>query len=105
MGDSNPVESPVRVLVIEDNPDDRELLQRQLRKSGMDQQVRFFSDGKEALDFLTGPHASTLAQSLMIACQIVRGFPRLPRSQVALGNALVRATPLLLISFTTSGRT
>jgi len=65
MGDSKPVENPVRVLVIEDNPDDRELLQRQLRKSGMDQQVRFISDGREALDFLTGPHAPSLAQSLI----------------------------------------
>ncbi len=65
MGQSNPGENPVRVLVIEDNPDDQELLQRQLRKSGMDQQVRFISDGREALDFLTGPQGSTLAQSLI----------------------------------------
>lgn len=48
---------PVRVLVIEDNPDDRELLLRQLKKSGMATHVKFISDGKEALDFLTGPYA------------------------------------------------
>jgi CheY-like chemotaxis protein len=65
MGDLNRVESPIRVLVIEDNEDDRELLQRQLRKSGMDQHVRFISDGREALDFLTGPHAPSLTQSLI----------------------------------------
>ena len=52
MGDSS-----VRVLVIEDNPDDRELLLRQLRKSGMESHVKFIADGQEALDFLTGPQA------------------------------------------------
>lgn len=57
MGDSNAGDSSVRVLVIEDNADDRELLLRQLRKSGMDSHVKFISDGQEALDFLTGPKA------------------------------------------------
>jgi CheY-like chemotaxis protein len=65
MGNLHPGESPVRVLVIEDNEDDRELLLRQLRKSGMDQHVRFISDGREALDFLTGPLARVLGQSLI----------------------------------------
>ena len=50
--------------MIEDNPDDRELLLRQLRKSGMDSQVKFISDGREALDFLTGPYAP-LPQNLV----------------------------------------
>ena len=54
MGDSS-----VRVLVIEDNPDDCELLLRQLRKSGMDSHVKFIADGREALNFLTGPQAPT----------------------------------------------
>jgi CheY-like chemotaxis protein len=52
---NNPTESAVRVLVVEDNADDRELLLRQLRKSGMDSHVKFISDGKEALDFLSHP--------------------------------------------------
>jgi CheY-like chemotaxis protein len=51
----NSLETSVRVLVVEDNADDRELLLRQLRKSGMDSHVKFISDGKEALDFLTRP--------------------------------------------------
>ena len=57
MGDSTTGDNSVRVLVIEDNPDDRELLLRQLRKSGMDSHVKFIADGQEALDFLTGPQA------------------------------------------------
>ncbi len=58
-------EKAVRVLVIEDNPDDRELLLYQLRKSGMDSHVKFISDGREALDFLTNPRASDLAREVI----------------------------------------
>jgi two-component system response regulator len=65
MGDMNPGQAAVRVLVIEDNADDRELLLRQLSKSGMDQHVKFISDGREALDYLTGPSAASLADNLI----------------------------------------
>jgi CheY-like chemotaxis protein len=57
MDDANGNAGPVKVLVIEDNPDDRELLLRQLRKSSLGEHVKFISDGREALDFLTGPQA------------------------------------------------
>ncbi len=65
MGDLNVGDSAVRVLVVEDNADDRELLLRQLRKSGMDQKVKFISDGREALDFLTSSKIPSLAQDLI----------------------------------------
>lgn len=55
----------VRVVVIEDNADDRELLLRQLKKSGMDKNVKFIANGQEALDFLIGPHNSALAQEII----------------------------------------
>jgi CheY-like chemotaxis protein len=57
MGVAHNASEPVRVLVIEDNADDRELLLRQLRKGGLDHHVKFISDGRHALDFLTGPEA------------------------------------------------
>ena len=66
MEDSNAGPESVRVLVIEDNPDDRDLLLRQLRKSGMDAHVKFISDGKEALDFLMGPEAPLPANLIAI---------------------------------------
>jgi len=43
----------VRVVVIEDDENDRDLLVRQLRKSEIDHHVKFLSDGKEALHFLS----------------------------------------------------
>ena len=42
-----------RVVVVEDNEDDRDLLVRQLRKSQIDSHVKFFTAGREALDFLS----------------------------------------------------
>lgn len=57
MDDANVTTGPIKVLVIEDNPDDRELLLRQLRKGGLEAFVKFISDGQEALDYLTGPDA------------------------------------------------
>jgi len=60
MGELNQSENVVRVLVIEDNPDDRELLLRQLQKGGMASHVKFISDGQEAFDFLSKFNASEL---------------------------------------------
>jgi len=65
MPDAQLGENPVRVIVIEDNADDCELLLRQLKKSGMDGHVKFIANGQEAFDFLTGPRASTLAEELI----------------------------------------
>jgi CheY-like chemotaxis protein len=44
--------SPVRILVVEDNVDDQELLLRQLHKSGIPGRVLCVGDGNDALDLL-----------------------------------------------------
>lgn len=62
---SNAADNSVRVLVVEDDADDRELLLRQLRKSGMDSHVKFISNGREALDFLTTARPPSLASELI----------------------------------------
>jgi len=62
---SSPVDNLVRVVVIEDNADDQELLLRQLRKSGMDTHVKFIANGQEALDFLINPDSASIAKELI----------------------------------------
>jgi two-component system, response regulator len=54
-----------RIVVVEDNADDRELLLRQLRKAGLANHMKFITDGREALDFLTGPNAEEMSQNLI----------------------------------------
>ena len=42
-----------RILIIEDNPDDEELLMLQLRKAGLERHIQAIHDGRKALEFLT----------------------------------------------------
>ncbi len=44
--------SAIRVLVIEDNDDDQQLLLRQLKKAEISERILFVNDGKKAVDIL-----------------------------------------------------
>jgi two-component system response regulator len=81
---------PVRVVVVEDNEDDRELLIRQLKKAQIDSHVKFFGNGKEALVFLANmpppqPYTNLIAIFLdlklpgLSGVELLRGIRRLPR--------------------------
>jgi CheY-like chemotaxis protein len=54
----------VRVLVVEDNPDDQEMLQRQLRKASIGN-VIFLSNPRLALEWLQGPSGEKLRRELV----------------------------------------
>ncbi len=80
----------VRVVVVEDNDDDRDLLVRQLRKAGIDSHVKFFTAGGEALDFLgklppAPPFTDLIAIFLDLklpgisGVEVLRGIRGLPR--------------------------
>jgi two-component system response regulator len=82
----------VRVVVVEDNLDDRDLLIRQLRKSQIDNHVKFLTDGEEALDFLSHlppplPFTDLIAIFLdlklpgMSGVELLRAIRTLPRVQ------------------------
>ena len=43
---------PIRILIVEDNPDDEALLLRQLKKAQLDSHVKIIADGGTALEFL-----------------------------------------------------
>ncbi len=55
----------VRIVVIEDDANDRELLSHQLRECKMDEHIKFISSGKETLDFSTGPRGKSVAKNLV----------------------------------------
>ncbi len=59
---SNPA---LRVLVVEDNPLDQELLRLQLLKSGMEENVTFVSDGLRALELLTDSEGESFRRELV----------------------------------------
>lgn len=61
-----PPSHPIRVLVVEDNEDDRELLLRQLKKANLHNQVHFIADGKKALVFLSSHPEERAAQIMVI---------------------------------------
>jgi two-component system response regulator len=52
-----------RILIVEDNSDDAELLMRELRKASMDEHVKTFGDGMHALEYLVdnGAQCTSLA--------------------------------------------
>jgi CheY-like chemotaxis protein len=79
-----------RVVVVEDNEDDRELLIRQLRKSEIEHHVKFLTDGKEALRFFAhlpppAPFCDLIAIFLdlklpgMHGLDVLRGIRKTPR--------------------------
>jgi two-component system response regulator len=89
-----------RVVIVEDNEDDRELLVRQLRKSGIEHHVKFLVDGKEALRFFAElppavPFCDLIAIFLdlklpgMHGLDVLRGIRKTPR---------VRNTPVVIMT-------
>jgi chemotaxis family two-component system response regulator Rcp1 len=56
---------PYRVLVVEDNPNDQELLRHQLRKTQLGNHILFLSDPRKALSLLTEPGSALLRQALV----------------------------------------
>lgn len=49
----------IKILIAEDDPDDRDLAEEAFSHTGLGSEIRFVEDGQELLDYLTcsGPHA------------------------------------------------
>jgi CheY-like chemotaxis protein len=56
---------PIRVLVVEDNPDDQELLHYELKKTPVGKHILAVSDPRVALDLLQGPNAAEFKRNLV----------------------------------------
>ncbi len=90
----------VRVVVVEDDEDDRLLLLRQLRKSRIDENVKFISDGKEALEFLSHlppprPFCELIAIFLDLKLPGMNGIQLLRRIRK---TPLVQNTPVIIMT-------
>lgn len=57
--------SPVRILVVEDNESDQELLRRELRRTPFGEAVLFLPDPREAIKLLTGGDSEQFRSSLI----------------------------------------
>jgi CheY-like chemotaxis protein len=51
--------TPMRILIIEDNTDDAALLHRQLKKAQLNKHIKTLSDGGEALSYITDERFAT----------------------------------------------
>jgi len=56
---------PIKVLIVEDNPDDQELLRLQLRKTTFFDGTLFLDDPLKALDLIQGAHSEELKENLV----------------------------------------
>jgi two-component system response regulator len=94
--------TPIRILLVEDNPDDVEIVRRALVGSTMAHQLEVVMDGQEALDLLfeTGPYAEQPAPRpdvilLDLNLPKVSGFEVLQRVR---GSARFPATPVVILT-------
>lgn len=82
---------PMRILVVEDDPLDMEIIKRALRKCTDKPELLYASDGEEALDLLfrKGKHADAPRPDIIISCL------QLPRIDGAEVLSAVKREPLL----------
>ncbi len=91
------------ILLVEDNPDDRDLTLRALRKNNIVNEVVIAEDGVEALDYLfcTGPHAGRDPQLLPQVILLDLKLPRLDGVEVLKqirGNPNTRRLPVVVLT-------
>jgi len=102
--DDSSTSNPVRVLVVEDNFDDSDLLVRQLHKNNFEGHVKVIPDGEEAWNFLITEHlptASLIAIFLDLKLPSLSGIQLLDKIK---SRAELRAIPVFVMTSSNSPR-
>lgn len=88
----------IRVLLVEDNPDDVEIARRAFKKTGVVSDIILARDGQEVLDRLFGEEASTTRPDLMLLdlnLPRVNGFEVLERVRA---SELYASMPVVVLT-------
>jgi two-component system response regulator len=80
------------ILMVEDNPDDARLVERQLQNSGLSYALRVVSDGREAMDYLSGAGEYADRAAFPLPCLLLIDL-RMPRVDGFVLTGWVRANP------------
>jgi len=88
------------ILVVEDNPDDRDLLARAFRKAGIAMQLRFAVDGEEAVAYLEGAqHEAREASPAVILLDLkLPGRSGFEVLEWIKGHAVLRRVPVIILT-------
>ena len=84
-----------RILIVEDNPSDEELLLRQLKKAGFASQVRVIANGAEALSFLQKASDDLVAVFLDLHLPALNGLDILEKVRA---DARLKALPVVVMT-------
>ena len=80
------------ILMVEDNPDDVRLVERQLQNSGLKYALRVVSDGGEAMDYLSGTGEYGDRAAFPLPCLLLIDL-RMPRVDGFMLTEWVRRNP------------
>lgn len=90
-----PIEPQARILIVEDNSSDEELLLRQLEKAGLATHVRVINDGENALAFLQATRDQVIAVFLDLHLPRLSGLDLLEKIRA---NDRLRSVPVVIMT-------
>ena len=93
----------VEILLVEDNPEDRELALRALRKANLANHIEVARDGAEALEFIfcEGPHAARKIEDTPKVILLDLKLPKVDGLEVlkrVKGDPRTRAIPVVVLT-------
>jgi CheY-like chemotaxis protein len=96
-------ENAIEILLVEDNPQDLELMLRALRRAKLSNRIQVARDGAEALDFIfcRGPHAARKIENSPKVVLLDLKLPKVDGLEVLReikGDSRTRTTPVVVLT-------